>query len=118
MGRHSTAGSDIAARIVGSPGFDTRLRTLADQTGKSIDEVRVEAVASLNEMGADESRAAVAAWTRAGQWLSRAYRVDADNQSLESLRRLNESSSLVFLPNHRSYLDPFVLRSVTTSSVA
>jgi glycerol-3-phosphate O-acyltransferase len=101
---------------VGSPGFDTRLLALAEQTGQAIDEVRVEAVASLNEMGADESRAAVTAWTRAGQWLSRAYRVDADTRSLESLRQLNESSSLVFLPNHRSYLDPFVLRSVLERS--
>jgi glycerol-3-phosphate O-acyltransferase len=110
--RQPTAGSEIAASILASPGFDTRLRALADQSGQSIEDVRVEAIASLNEMGADESRAAVAAWTRAGHWLSRAYRIEPDTQSLESLRRLNESSSLVFLPNHRSYLDPFVLRSV------
>lgn len=95
-----------------SPGFDERLHALARQTGQSVDEVRAEAVSSLNEMGADESKTAVAAWTRTGEWLSRAYRVDADTESLESLRALNESSSLVFLPNHRSYLDPFVLRSV------
>lgn len=108
----SSGQSRVVASITNAAGFDDRLRKLAAKTGQPLDEVRAEAISSLEEMGADESRAAVAAWTRAGQWFSRAYRVDADTESLGSLRALNESSSLVFLPNHRSYLDPFVLRSV------
>ena len=112
MGLRSGAGSTVAERIMARPEFDQRLVDLARQTGQTVDDVRAEAVASINEMGADESSAAVATWTRVGRWLSRAYRVDADTSSLNSLRRLNESTSLVFLPNHRSYIDPFVLRSV------
>lgn len=98
--------------ITSAEGFETRLGELAEQTGQPVDEVRAEAIASLNEMAADESRAAVAAWGRAGEWLSRAYRVEADTAALESLLALDRSASLVFLPNHRSYLDPFVLRQV------
>ncbi len=104
--------SDAARSIMASPGFDDRMARLAQQTGQSVNDVRDEALASLSEMAADESRAAVATWSRVGRWFTRAYRVDADTESLESLRRLNESASLVFLPNHRSYIDPFVLRSV------
>ena len=33
-------------------------------------------------------------------------------KNLERLRALDQSRTLVFLPNHRSYLDPFVLRQV------
>jgi glycerol-3-phosphate O-acyltransferase len=94
------------------PGFDERLEQLARQTGQPIEQVRAEAVASLDEMAADESRAAVEAWSRTGAWLTRGYRVESDTTALASLRSLSRSASLVFLPNHRSYLDPFVLRSV------
>ena len=104
--------SEAARDIAGGEGFEQRLHLLAKQTGQSVESVRREAIASLNEMTADESRAAVSAWGRAGEWLSRAYRVEADTAALESLLTLDTSASLVFLPNHRSYLDPFVLRQV------
>jgi glycerol-3-phosphate O-acyltransferase len=110
--RTSSAGFDAAESILARPGFDDRLRDLAGQTGQSVAEVRDEAIAALNEMAADQSQAAVMAWSRAGEWLSRGYRVEADTAALATLRSVNETSSLVFLPNHRSYLDPFVLRSV------
>jgi glycerol-3-phosphate O-acyltransferase len=104
--------SDAMATIVGSERFEERVRSLAAKTGQSPSDVRDEAVASLKEMAAGESQVAVQALTRVGHWLSRAYRVEADTASLRRLRRLNETTPLVFLPNHRSYLDPFVLRSV------
>ena len=104
--------SQAAQSITTSEGFEQRLHDLAEKTGQPVDEVRREAIASLNEMTADESRAAVAAWGRTGEWLTRAYRVEADTAELESLLTLDQSASLVFLPNHRSYLDPFVLRQV------
>lgn len=110
--RTSSAGFDAAESILARPGIDDRLRDLAAQTGQSVAEVRDEAIAALNEMAADQSQAAVMAWSRAGDWLSRGYRVEADTEALATLRSVNTTSSLVFLPNHRSYLDPFVLRSV------
>jgi glycerol-3-phosphate O-acyltransferase len=54
----------------------------------------------------------VAAWDRFTRWLARAYQVDYHPGDVEALRALNRTSGLVFLPNHRSYLDPLVLRWV------
>jgi glycerol-3-phosphate O-acyltransferase len=103
---------EVLAQVVGGAGFDARLERLADATGRPVDAVRDEAVACLKEMVAGQSLAAVQAWTRTGEWMTRAYRVDADTDLLADLRARNAATSLVFLPNHRSYLDPFVLRSV------
>src|SRR5262249_43135533 len=44
-------------------------------------------------------------------WLSRAYELEVEPGSVERLRRLSERMPLAFLPSHRSYLDPLVLRS-------
>jgi glycerol-3-phosphate O-acyltransferase len=55
---------------------------------------------------------AIDAWDQFGRWMSRAYTVDVDTSRLDELRRLNRSHALVFLPSHRSYLDPLVLRPV------
>lgn len=49
-------------------------------------------------------------WKRLSRFMSRAYRVDVDTQRLKELRNLGERGSLIFLPNHRSYLDPIILR--------
>jgi glycerol-3-phosphate O-acyltransferase len=63
-------------------------------------------------MVAAESHTATEAWTRLGAWLARAYEFDIDQADLERLKLLDTAETLVFLPNHRSYLDPFVLRLV------
>ena len=52
------------------------------------------------------------AWDRFGSWLSRSYSIDASADRLQHIRALGLKHSLVFLPNHRSYLDPLVLRWV------
>ena len=43
---------------------------------------------------------------------SRAWDVQADTAGLERLRELNRRHPLVFLPSHRSYVDPLVLADV------
>ena len=43
---------------------------------------------------------------------ARAWTVKVDEDSLERLRELNRSHALVFLPSHRSYVDPLVLGEV------
>jgi glycerol-3-phosphate O-acyltransferase len=104
--------SEVLAQLVASPGFETRVRELVTTTGRTPDDVRAEAITCLKEMAAGQSPSAVMAWTRASEWVTRAYDVDASTQSLDALRDLNRRYPLAFLPNHRSYLDPFVLRSV------
>ncbi len=103
---------EVVADLVGSERFEATVRTLAADAHRSLEEVRAEAVECLKEMTAGQSRAAVDAWSRLGRWMSRAYRVDAEVESLDRLRAMNATAPLVFLPNHRSYLDPLVLRSV------
>jgi glycerol-3-phosphate O-acyltransferase len=110
--RESRPPREVLADVAASEGFAERLRALAASTGRSEADVRAEALGCLKEMTAGESRAAVLAWNRASEWVTRAYAVDAPTESLATLRALNERFPLVFLPNHRSYLDPFVLRSV------
>ena len=61
-------------------------------------------------MVASQSRLAIDVWDEFTGWMSRAYTLDADEHNLDRLRELGESHTLVFLPSHRSYLDPMVLR--------
>jgi glycerol-3-phosphate O-acyltransferase len=97
--------------ILDSPEFSATLQALADDAGKPLAALREEAAADLKEMAVRPGRWSVAAWDRFCGWLSRAYRVDYRPAQVERLRELNRSASLVFLPNHRSYLDPMILRS-------
>jgi glycerol-3-phosphate O-acyltransferase len=97
--------------ILDSPEFRATLQKLADESGKPVAELREEAAADLKEMATRPGKYSVAAWDRFCAWLSRAYRVDYRPSHVQKLRELNETASLVFLPNHRSYLDPMILRS-------
>ena len=97
--------------ILDSPEFRATLQKLADESGKPVAALREEAAADLKEMATRPGNLSVAAWDRFCAWLSRAYRVDYRPSHVQKLRELNETASLVFLPNHRSYLDPMILRS-------
>ncbi len=113
-GGNGTAGStsSIRAEIAASPRFRAAVAAQAAALGRSEDDVRREAEDCLKEMVAAESPSATKAWTKLGKWLSRAYEFDVDQANLAQLKALDTSETLVFLPNHRSYLDPFVLRLV------
>lgn len=102
----------VRERIEDSPAFKRAVEAHAAADGRSVEEVTKEARGCLKEMVAAESATANEAWTRLGAWLSRAYEIDALDEDLDRLRLLDQSETLVFLPNHRSYLDPFVLRMV------
>ena len=84
---------------------------LVERTGRSPDDVRAEADKCLAELSSQIDQQATRAWDRMGRWLTRSYIVDADVSGIAELRELGHKHSLVFLPNHRSYLDPLVLRS-------
>ena len=61
-------------------------------------------------MAAQVGPQATQAWDRMGRWLTRSYTVDADvSGARRAARARSRTQSLVFLPNHRSYLDPLVL---------
>jgi glycerol-3-phosphate O-acyltransferase len=102
----------VKQEITASSRFGANAARLAEQLGREVDEVAREGAAALDEMVASQSRLAIDAWDHFGRWVSRAYTLDVDASRVEQLRDLNRSSALVFLPSHRSYLDPLVLRPV------
>ncbi len=102
--------------ITASSRFEANSAQLAEQLHRDPREVAGEAAAALGEMVASQSRLAIDAWDHFGRWVSRAYTVDVDASRVEQLRDLNRSRALVFLPSHRSYLDPLVLRPVLQRS--
>ncbi len=103
---------DVYRAVLGSPAWATALDDLAARTGKSKPELRKAAEAALGEMAAEITPGAIKVWDRMGRSLTRSYVVDADTSTLGAIRELGRKHSLVFLPNHRSYLDPLVLRNV------
>ncbi|TQF65765.1 glycerol-3-phosphate 1-O-acyltransferase [Rhodococcus spelaei] len=100
----------VVDEITDSTRFHSGVRDLADRLNLSVSEVDARSRGALGELVATQSRRAVALWDRLGRYFSRAYRLDVDTSRFEELRELNRQHSLVFLPSHRSYLDPLVLR--------
>ena len=98
--------------IVASPEFAARVVVLSAETGRTQKDVEVDARRCLEEMVATIEPRSTEAWDRFGSWLSRSYSIDASADRLQHIRALGLKHSLVFLPNHRSYLDPLVLRRV------
>ncbi|MDQ6778490.1 MAG: glycerol-3-phosphate 1-O-acyltransferase [Actinomycetota bacterium] len=101
----------VAEEIEASARFNGLVAALAAELGRPQTEVAAEASDYLREMVASHSRFAIDAWEQFGRWMSRAYDVEVDPVAVEELRRLSAGKPLVFLPSHRSYLDPVVLRS-------
>ena len=101
----------VAEEIEASARFNGLVAALAAELGRPQTEVAADASVHLREMVASHSRLAIDVWEQFGRWLSRAYEVEVDPVAVEELRRLSTRMPLVFLPSHRSYLDPLVLRS-------
>ena len=110
--RDSVPERNAVDAITGSDVFAQRVAEIAAASGRTAAEVDADARRCLTEMCAAIGPRASRVWDRFGGWLSRAYRIDVDDSRLPQLRALAQKHSLVFLPNHRSYLDPLVLRRV------
>ncbi|MGB3771007.1 MAG: glycerol-3-phosphate 1-O-acyltransferase [Rhodococcus sp. (in: high G+C Gram-positive bacteria)] len=90
--------------------FRADLAELAASVDSPVSTVNSRVHQILDEMVATENKGAVELWGKLGAFFSRAYRVEVDTDRMAELRELDKSFPLVFLPNHRSYLDPLVLR--------
>jgi glycerol-3-phosphate O-acyltransferase len=101
----------VVEEIEASARFRTRLRELAAELDRPEGDLAREAEGYLHEMVASHSRLAIDAWWQFGRWLSRAYSVEVDEHAVERLQALSSRYPLAFVPSHRSYLDPLVLRS-------
>src|SRR3954447_24821631 len=103
----------VVEAIEASPEFRREVRALAERLERPGDEALAEAVADLDGLVAAIDPAAVELFRSLFRPLhSRAWTVDADTAGLARLRELNRRHPLVFLPSHRSYVDPLVLADV------
>ncbi|MGZ4698684.1 MAG: glycerol-3-phosphate 1-O-acyltransferase [Nocardioides sp.] len=104
----------VVEEVLSDRDFVARAEELAVRLGRTPDGVLADARAYLEEMASEERRLAIALWARLARGLhSRAYRLEVDPAQLARLRELSASHPLVFLPSHRSNLDPYVMTSVT-----
>ena len=101
--------SQVREEIRRSKSFWTGVASLSAAAGRRESEVAEDALGYLDEMMTMHSRLGVDLFARFQRWLLRAYRVEFDPKQLDGLRELNRRRPLVFLPSHRSYLDPMVL---------
>ena len=98
---------------MGTTQYAEALAALVERTGRTEADLRADSKTALAEMAAYVDESASRIWDRMGRWLTRSYEVDVDTSRLAELAELGRKHSLVFLPNHRSYLDPLVLRAAT-----
>jgi len=99
--------------VMGSTQYAETLDSLVERTGRTVADLGDDSQVALTEMSAYVGESASRVWDRMGRWLTRSYEVDVDSSGLKELAELGRRHSLVFLPNHRSYLDPLVLRAAT-----
>ncbi|MEP9364921.1 1-acyl-sn-glycerol-3-phosphate acyltransferase [Nocardioides sp. CN2-186] len=99
--------------VMGTTQYAETLAALVERTGRTEADLAADARVALEEMAAYVDESASRLWDRMGRWLTRSYEVDVDTSRMAELAELGRKHSLVFLPNHRSYLDPLVLRSAT-----
>ena len=103
----------VPESIESAPEFRREVAALAERLERPEPEVRAEASADLRGLVASMDRVATEVFTEALRPLhARAWEVRADAAGLERLRELNRRHPLVFLPSHRSYVDPLVLADV------
>ncbi|MGA8847086.1 MAG: 1-acyl-sn-glycerol-3-phosphate acyltransferase [Nocardioides sp.] len=99
--------------VMATAQYAETLAALVERTGRTEADLRADSETALCEMAAYVDESASRIWDRMGRWLTRSYEVDVDTTRLAELSELGRKHSLVFLPNHRSYLDPLVLRAAT-----
>ncbi len=99
--------------VIESPSFQDLIAELAVTTGRPRSSVAEEVFDCLREMCVQPSatQTSQVVWKRLSKWMSRAYQVDVDPHGIKELHALSQDASLIFLPNHKSYLDPIILRS-------
>jgi glycerol-3-phosphate O-acyltransferase len=101
----------VGDEITASARFREKVAALADRLDRTEQDVLTEAAGYLTEMAASSSRLAIDAWEQLVRFALRGHSIDVDVEGLEGLRALGRRSALVFLPSHRSYVDPLVLRT-------
>lgn len=106
----------VAHEVLSSERFEAELALVAGKAGKRLTEARNEAYRALRAMVSVQIPFFGFLFDRGLVPLhARAWSLDVDWAALKRLRQENENKSLVFLPTHRSYADPFILAEVLRS---
>jgi glycerol-3-phosphate O-acyltransferase len=113
LGARYKVPKQVIAAIEDSPGFRADAAALAARLELPEEEVAQRARADLGALVASMSPIAVDLLSSALRPLhAYAWEVQADTAGLGRLRELNRRHALVFLPSHRSYVDPLLLADV------
>jgi glycerol-3-phosphate O-acyltransferase len=100
----------VVEQITGSARFTDRVVRLAGELGRPPDEVEADARRHLEGIAAVQSPLGIGLYQAFMRPMhSRAWTVQADDEGFRRLTDLNRRHALVFLPTHRSYVDPLVL---------
>ena len=109
---HEKAQRDSRAvtSIARSQQYAQVVEELCGKTGRDVEDIRTDAIACLEEPPRRSTTRRPLPGTGWGAG-SRVRTTSTPAAALPELRELDRKHSLVFLPNHRSYLDPLVLRT-------
>jgi glycerol-3-phosphate O-acyltransferase len=107
----------VALEVLNGERFSAELAAIAKKVGKPLAVVRQEADRALREMVSIQLPLFGMLFDRGlGPLNTRAWSLDVDWPALERLRQENATKSLVFLPTHRSYADPYIVAKVLRSA--
>jgi glycerol-3-phosphate O-acyltransferase len=113
VGQRYKAPQEVVDEICDSAHFQDQVAEVAKRLGKPERQVLAEARTMLEDVVASQSALATDAFnTVTGPLYEKAWTVDVDVSSLDHLREVNRTKGLVFLPAHRSYMDPLILNRV------
>ncbi len=103
----------VAEQVTASGVVRDRVGKLATQLDRTPESVLDELTSCLSELATVQSRLGEQLYRIIlSPMHRRAWTVEVDVESLERLREANKKAALVFLPSHRSYVDPLVLNQV------
>jgi glycerol-3-phosphate O-acyltransferase len=106
----------VAREVLNSERFEAELVVVAKKAGKRLTEARKEAYTALRALVSLQTPFFGFLFDRGlGPLHTRAWSLDVDWAALNRLQEENANKSLVFLPTHRSYADPYILAKILRS---
>lgn len=103
----------IAEQILGSARFSAQIDGLAAELGRPRASVLADARACLREVATVQSALAIDLFRAVVRPMhASAWTVQVEPDGVRRLKDLNRRHALIFLPTHRSYVDPLVLAEV------
>ena len=110
LGERFKVPRQVVEQIAGSARFRERVARLAGDLDRGFADVEAEAVSCLQELATVQSPLGVDLFRAFMRPMhANAWTVESDERDFDRLRELSRRHALVFLPTHRSYVDPMVL---------